>query len=254
MKILILQITDGVKMKRVNLINVFSWFLTHISWLTMVFSPIAYGLQAEKKTALLTSENLKSYAQEFGLNQKITLSDFFEKTKAYYPGYMYKEIEAFVQKNPNMIMPQVEIKTLKSTNGEVVPTILFIDKDKTQTVQFYTDSDKFLKMNGVFLTEKETQLPEKMFQKLLSADLKLKTNYTEALATEKAQKNPFTEMNSKLWKTLTIEQRATYIIQMRKMYLDAEKVISGKESVTKEQSLNKKPRLPFFEYIFKAIL
>ena len=38
-------------MKRANLINVFSWALTHISWITMVFSPVAYGEQAQKMTA-----------------------------------------------------------------------------------------------------------------------------------------------------------------------------------------------------------
>ncbi len=214
--------------------------------MTMVFSPLAYGKQAEN----ITAENLKLYAQEFGLNKKSTLAEFWQKSKAYYPGYMYKEIETFVQKNPNMLMPQIEIKTSKSSSGENVPTLYMTENGKTQTIQFYGESDKFIKFNGVTLSEKDTQVPQKMFKKILAVDSKTQKQYSETIATEKIKHSPFPTMTSKLWKTMTVEQRATYFIQMRMMYLDAEKVISEKESKKEKKSSS----FPFIEYIFKTIL
>ncbi len=233
-------------MKRIKLMNVFSWVLTHISWMTMVFSPLAYGKQAEN----ITAENLKLYAQEFGLNKKTTLAEFWEKSKAYYPGYMYKEIETFVQKNPNMLMPQIEIKTSKSSAGENVPTLYMTENGKTQTIQFYGESGKFIKFNGVTLSEKDTQVPQKMFKKILAVDSKTQKQYSETIATDKLKHSPFPTMTSKLWKTMTVQQRATYFIQMRMMYLEAEKVISEKETKKEKKSST----FSFIEYIFKTIL
>lgn len=95
-----------------------------------------------------------------------------------------------------------------------------------------------------------------MFGKLITADSKLKANYkanySEALATEKAKTSPFLDMNSKLWKSMTFEQRVTYFIQMRKMYLEAEKVISEKNN--NNENKNKSSAFPFLDYIFKSLL
>ena len=90
-------------------INLLKWTAVQAACLTMVFSPLAYGLEAEK----LSKQQLNTYVQEFGLNQKITLGEFWEKSKAYYPGHMYSEIEAFVQQNKNVEMPQVEVSSSK---------------------------------------------------------------------------------------------------------------------------------------------
>lgn len=235
-----------VKMKQIKLNKLFSWGLAHISWITMAFSPVALGKESEN----LTAENLKAYSAEFGLNQKTTLADFWEKSKAYYPGYMYKEIESFVQKNPNMPMPQFEIKTSKSSNGEDVPTIYISENGKTQTIQIFGKPDKFVKMNDVYLSENEIGLPKNIAKKLLAADPKLKLKYSEAKASEKARTSPFPQMDSKLWKKMTFEQRVTYFIQMRMMYIDAQKVLSEKNKDAEKKS----SAFPTFEYIFKSIL
>ncbi len=240
-------------MKRANLINVFSWALTHISWITMVFSPVAYGEQAQK----LTAENLKIYASEFGLNKKITLAEFWEKSKYYYPGYMYDAVQAFVQKNPNVLMPQVEIKSSKSPDGQDIPVISFTQNGKTQTVQIYGESEKFVKMNGVVLSESETKYPQKMFSKMLASDPKLAKDYElnaklEAKKTALDLKRPFKDFsglprfNKKIWAAMDVRERVTYIVEMRLLNEKAENVLRLKAA-----ELKKNKKTSAFEYLKK---
>jgi hypothetical protein len=241
-------------MKRINLIKVFSWSVTHISWMTMAFSPVALGEQAKN----ITANNLKTYAKEFGLNQKTTLSEFWAKSKFYFPGHMYKDIESFVEKNPNLQMPQLDIKTTKSSDGTEIPTIFFTENGKTQTIQIFGESEKFIKFNGVMLTEKETELPQKMFKKLMAADPKLKADY------EKNQKQqnlnsldelnrPFKDFsglprfNKALWSAMTLKQRAAYIVEMRLLNEKADDV-----QRTKLMSDAKNKKTSSFNY-FKKI-
>jgi hypothetical protein len=221
--------------KRINLMSIFSWALAHISWLTMAFAPVAYGEQSKNMNA----ENLKIYAKEFGLNKKTTLAEFWEKSKYYYPGYMYKEIESFVQKNPNALMPQIDIKKAKASNGQDVPVISFIQNGKTQVVEYYGDSKKFIKMNGVILSESETMVPEKLFKKMSASEPKIAQQYQKENKKEQFErlteaKRPFRDFkglprfNKKLWSAMSIRDRVSYIVEMRLLNERAERVLQLK--------------------------
>ena len=65
------------------------WTAIHLACLTMVFSPVAMGREAEA----LNEKVLQMYLQEFGLTgKKVTLGEFWEKTKNYFPPFVHKDL------------------------------------------------------------------------------------------------------------------------------------------------------------------
>lgn len=220
-----------VKMKRINLMKFFSWGMTHVSWMTMTFAPVAYGKQAQT----MQIENLKRYSQEFGLNKKTTLGEFWERSKYYVPGYMYSALENYVKENPNQSMPQMDIKTSKASDGSKVTTLLFNNNGKTETIEVYGEKEKFARYNGVILTEKELQSPAKLVAKLNATNVQVKKisdKKLELLSADRldAQKRLFRDftglprMTKKMWQGMNIQQKASYIVEMRLLNQKANEV------------------------------
>ncbi len=242
-----------------NLAKLFNQIVTHVKWsaahaacLTMVFAPVAYGLEAEK----LSQQQLTSYVQEFGLNKKTTLGEFWQKSKAYYPGHVYKELEAFVQLNKNLEMPQIELTTSKSTNGDEVPVLQVSQNGKTNRIQFFGENQKWAKLNNTNLSAADLERPEDIFKRMVANDIKFKTEYdqlgkksqgeskvltAEQISQEKdlARFQSFPRVNPVMWKSMTFEQRASFIVKMRLMYMSAQQVLDSAESKTNEKTSSK---------------
>lgn len=220
-----------VKMKRIHLMKFFSWTVTHISWVTMTFAPVAYGKEAQA----MQIENLKRYSQEFGLNKKTTLDEFWQRSKYYVPGYMYSALENYVNQNPNQLMPEMQIKSTKASNGSNVTTLLFSKNGKTETFEIYGDKEKYARYNGIVLTEKELQSPTKLVAKLnvsnpqisKATDKKIDLFNADRLDAQKRPYRDFTglpRMTKKMWQGLNIQQKASYIVEMRLLNQKANEV------------------------------
>ncbi len=205
-----------------------AWSMTHISWLTMAFSPVAMGKEAEQKNTLY----YKQFIQDLGLNQKMTVGEFWKKVKADLPGFVYYEIEELVKSNPNALMPIFDVKSSKGSDGNEVPVISFTENGKSHNVQIFGQKDKFIKFDNTTMNQASAENPATLFQKLIDNDKKLKNEYQQQLKKYRAPSSAskgwsnfkFSDINAKMWKAMTIEQRATFLIQMRLMYLDARKV------------------------------
>ncbi len=234
-----------------NLLKVTSWTLAHASWMTMAFSPVALGAQAEKNSA----EFYKQQVHSIGLDKGITAQEFWNNIKNDLPGYAYYEIEKAVKQNPNARMPKFEVKTSKGSDGQTIPVITFAENGKTTTIQMYGEKDKFMKYNNTVISESDSQTPSSLFQKLIDSDPKLNQQYQQGLKSEPKATSAkssstksalFSQMNKDMWKKMSMEQRVSYFIQMRMMYMDAKKVIElhgGKKTASFNQ----------LEMIYKAI-
>lgn len=219
-----------------NLFKAASWAVTHVSWMTMVISPVAMGKEAENKTA----EYYKQFIHEIGLDHKMTVSDFWSKVKADLPGYAYFEIEQLYKTNPNALMPQFEVKSSKDSSGNMVPVLSFTENGKSHTVQIFGDKQKYLKFDNVVMSEVAAKNPATLFQKLIEADSKLNEKYKQdvlkleqpSYTSEKTLAprydfstfKGFDRVTPEMWKSMSQEARASYIIQMRALWTEARKV------------------------------
>ena len=230
-------------MNTMNLLKIIKWAAVQTACLTMVFSPVAYGLEAEK----LSKAQLSAYVQEFGLDQKTTLGEFWQKSKAYYPGHMYKEIEAFVQQNKNVEMPQIEVSSSKSTDGAEVPVLQLTQNGKTNRIQFFSDKQKWAKVDNTALSAADLERPDDVYKRMVANDIKVKNQYDKLITQSQGQEKVLTadqliqekdlarftgfpRVNPVMWKSLSLEQRASYIIKMRFMYMSAQKVLETEDS------------------------
>ncbi len=239
-----------------SLLKVASWTMAHASWMTMALSPVAMGKQAEKNAVDL----YKQQVREIGLDKKMTAKEFWEKVKNDLPGYAYFEIEQAVKQNPNALMPKFEVSSSKTSDGQVIPVITFTENGKTNTIQMYGDKDKFMKYNNTVVSETDAKQPQTLFQKLIDGDAKLNKQYQDGLKKQrqisgKSAKNTtvksngmFSSMDKNTWKKMTMEQRVSYFIQMRMMYLDAKKVLELSNAAGKKTSSFNQ-----LEMIYKAI-
>src|SRR3989344_4458851 len=212
------------------------WMTVHLAWLTMTISPVAFGYEAEN----LSKQQLQQYINEFGLNKKTTLGEFWNKSKAYYPGYMYREIEAFVQQNKNLEMPQMTVSSSKTTNGTEVPMLQLSQNGKIQTIQFYGEKDKWAKLNNAVLSMADLERPSDLFARVTANDIRLKKEFDslqsqangkptsknmtpnqKKMTADLGRFEGFPRVTPYLWKSMTLQQRASYIVKMRLMYMSA---------------------------------
>ena len=242
-----------------NLLRVASWTLAHTSWITMTLSPVAMGKQAEKNSV----EYYKQQVHEIGLDKKITAQQFWDKVKNDLPGYAYFEIEQAVKQNPNALMPKFEVSTSKTSEGQTIPVITFTENGKTSTIQLYGEKEKFMKYNNVVVSENDSKQPSVLFQKLIDSDAKLNQTYKEAIKKQLRKTSStsvkkgksvskFTEIDKNLWKKMTAEQRVSYIIYMRQLYLDAQNVLSGQTG--KAPAGKKTSSVNVFELLFNGMV
>jgi hypothetical protein len=208
-----------------------NWIAAFLSCFTMVFAPVSMGQESEK----LTKQSIHQTLVELGLDKKITLGEFWEKSKSTVPGYIYKDLEAFVKENKNRLMPEVSLYSSKNTEGDEIPILRFTQNGKIQTVQLYGETNKWAKFNGVTLTARDLERIEDAFKRIEGSDIHLKkqgdklrqqfNNYKKDFARFQG----FPRVTPQLWKSLSKEQRAGYIIKMRLLWMDARRVLAASE-------------------------
>ncbi|AGH95519.1 hypothetical protein A11Q_1303 [Pseudobdellovibrio exovorus JSS] len=230
---------------------------------TMVFSPVALGQQAER----ISREEVAQSIKELNLNRNTTLDHFWKNIKAYTPGYSYKNIDDFVKQNKNAKMPEVEFSTLRNTSGEQIPVIRFTQNGKTQTVQFFGEKNKWATFNGVVLTENDLQDIEKIYSKIEASDPKYRQEAqayrARSLAAAQQPKNQFEKdmlrfqgfprVTPSLWKSMTKNQRADYIVKMRMMRLSAKQVEAAFQRKSGSVAPKKNKESAVIENFYRAI-
>ncbi|MBC7466581.1 MAG: hypothetical protein H7256_11375 [Bdellovibrio sp.] len=244
-----------------KLLKFLSWSAAHTAWITMSFSPLAIGAEAQR----MSKQNLQKYVQESGLNKKITYGEFWEKTKVYYPGFVYGEMEIFFKQNKNLVMPEISISSATATDGTEIPTASYSVNGKPYTLQIFGEKNKYAKFNNVTVLESDVDRPNDLFKRMMANDyrlrnevdlLKKKQNQGSAADAAKAAAykkdfarfKGFPRITPALWKSLTPEKRANYLVKMRLMWLDSRKVVENKTYKTAVTEVD--PIKQFYKVIF----
>lgn len=234
------------------------WTAIQLACLTMVFSPVAMGREAEA----LNEKVLKGYLQEFGLTgKKITVAEFWEKSKNYFPPFVHKDMEKFVQDNKGMLMPEITVSSAKATDGTVVPVLRVNAAGKTTTIQIFGEKNKWAKYNNVVLSEEDLRHVGDAFRRIEASDIRLKKESETYFKNRDAQANKrkieeaknlervvkdfarfkgFPRLSPGQWKMMTPQQRASFIVNMRILWKDARQVLLLEEINSAAQN-QKKP-------------
>jgi hypothetical protein len=211
----------------------------------MAFSPLAFAKEAEQ----ISQKNLRLYLQEFGLDRKSTLGEYWQKSKAYYPAFVYNDLQKYVAENKNKLMPEFILSSAKGSDGRDIPVISINQNGKTNTLQFFGEKKKWLKFNNVFLSEDDLKNPVAAIARIEASDLRIKKEYdklrdeqrkkTKVPAVSKADAKRhlqqaqdlarfqgFPRITPVLWKSMTKQQRAGFIVKMRLLRESALKVLA----------------------------
>lgn len=217
-----------------------------LAWSVMAFSPVALGKEAEN----LSQRELQGYLQEAGLTKKSTVGEFWARTKTSYPSFIQKDLEQFVAKNKNRLMPEVNLVSSKATNGTMIPTLQVTENGKVNTVQFFGEKKKWAKINNVVLSEYDFKRVADVFSRLEVSDIKIKNEaekYAESqslvkkdspvqMARDLSRFSGFPTMTPQLWKSLSMKERAGFIVTMRLMHHTALKVLNSNTKKTKSSA------------------
>ncbi len=241
------------------------WTAINLACLTMVFSPVAMGREAEA----LNEKVLQMYLQEFGLSgKKATLAEFWEKSKNYFPPFVQKDLEKFVQENKNMQMPEITVTNAKATDGTTVPVLRVSSGGKTTTIQIFGEKNKWAKYNNVVLNEEDLRNVGDTYRRIEASDIRLKkesdnffknrssksdkqkiedAKYLEKVVKDFARFKGFPRMSPAQWKSMTPQQRASFIVNMRILWKDARQVllldeVSADAAVQNQKKTNPKGR------------
>ncbi|MBC7420726.1 MAG: hypothetical protein H7328_08360 [Bdellovibrio sp.] len=224
-----------MKSNKNSLLKCLRWTAANLAWSVMAFSPVALGKEAEN----ISKQNLENFVKETGLNKKITLGEYWQKVKADAPAFLRKDLDAYIEKNKNLLMPEVVVKTVKGTDGKMVPVMQITENGKVNTAQFFGEKNKFVKYNNITLSELDLQRVTDVATRIEASDYNVKVAadaYRTSVGAKRdklsnfsrdmARFSGFTRVTPQLWKALSMKERADMIITMRLMNQSAQKVLS----------------------------
>lgn len=208
--------------------NIFRLAAATGSVLTMIFSPVAHGYQAEDTM----KKQIEAFMTETQLNKRVTYKQFWEKTKHLYSGQVYADVERYLMSAPNELMPEFTLKESVSSTGEKIPTLTISEKGKSYQMQIFGEKAKFAKFNNVVLTENDLMLITPAMKRIMASDIKIKKAHDKNLIKANTQKFSATpKITREMWKKMTAMDRARFMMNMRLLYSGAEDVLNAKEAL-----------------------
>lgn len=220
-----------------NLTNRFQkiskWLLTTTSVFTMVMLPVAQGQAAQAVATEITKSQVQNAVIELGLNKSMTLGEFYRKNKKLYPERVRNELEKFISENKDYAMPLFEVTTAKNSEGKEIPAVRISKDGELVNIQIFGEKEKYVKLNNTNLTESDIINFKDMFLKLNNGDANLrkqveKTNLTTT-AKGSNQFTGFPAITKEIWSTYSAREKAEYILNMRQLWSDAQKVLSSQD-------------------------
>lgn len=222
---------------RLSMKKICRFVATAGSVLTIIFSPVAHGLQSE--------ENLKKQIEGFiadtQLNKRVTYKEFWNKIKHIVPGQAYKDVERYFMQAPNELMPEFKVTESTSSTGEKIPTITITEKGKTYNVQIFGETTKFAKFNNVILSENDVLLFTPAMKRIMASDIKIKKSHD--INVIKEQKKNFSgtpKINSEMWSKMNPTQRAQFVLNLRFLWTGAQDVLRLKDEQDAKKEIPQK--------------
>jgi len=231
--------------------------------LSMAMAPLVQGAEAkvtakayaEAKARVQATEvnyNVdKKSVQEFlkftGLNTKknMTVGEFHSKMRPYYPRTLRGQMDEWVRMNRNEIMPEFQATTYKDSEGKERVRLLMTKDGQTITASFNPDDNaKFVKVNNVFLTKDDIKYHEQAIRKMVHGNKSIKDQISKTPA-----KNQFKSsilLGYEEYSRLTAKERAGYLLRVRYVLENAERVMSAYYG---DQALNEVKKEFFVQWL-----
>ncbi|OFZ31996.1 MAG: hypothetical protein A2622_12240 [Bdellovibrionales bacterium RIFCSPHIGHO2_01_FULL_40_29] len=200
-----------------------NWIAACLSLFTLVMSPVAMGREAEK----ISKQQVVNALVQMGLHKQITVGEFYQNTKHLYPQRIRSQIEPVMTRYKNVLMPKFEVTSVKGTDGIEIPNVRITQNGQLLNVQWFGDKDKYVKFQNTNLTEIDLINFNDMFDRIIAGDqvLRKQTEVKPPVAASKVF-NSYPKITKALWKAMTPQERAQYMIHMRLLWSDAKKVLT----------------------------
>ncbi|MFZ3229266.1 MAG: hypothetical protein WA160_03590 [Pseudobdellovibrio sp.] len=208
------------------------WCAAWLSVLTMTLSPVALGQESQT----FTKQQMQNALNEMGLNKTMTFGDFLKKNKNLFPARIMKEVEPILAEYKNMQMPEFAVTTAKSTDGREIPNIRMSQNGALLNIQWFGEKEKFIKFQNTNLTEIDIVNFTDMIGRIVAGDAAFRkpTNKsTNSVKKNKPEFSGYPVLDATTWKSMTIQDRVSYMIQLRHLWLDARNVLIEKNKLTK---------------------
>lgn len=199
------------------------WMATWLSVFTLVLSPVAMGEEAKR----ISTAQVQSALVEMGLNRKITVGEFYQNTKALFPERIRKEIEPLLMNFKNTMMPEFAVTTVKGNDGTDVANVRMTYNGQLLNFQFFGEKEKFVKFQNTNLSEIDIINFDDMFTRVLAGDevLRKQSEVKASVAPKKQAGIEYPTVTKEIWKSMTIQDRANYMINLRSLWTDARRVM-----------------------------
>lgn len=212
--------------------NFLKWTTVSTATWTMLMAPVAMGQEAKR----VSKQQVQTVVNQLGLNKKITLGEFYTKNKDLFPPRVQKEIEPLFMNFKNQLMPSFVVISSKGTSGEEIPTIRISQGNELLNLQWFGEQEKMLKFQNTSLTEVDVINFEDMFTRIIAGDEKYRKQIERNSAkSKKFSSNPkYPDVTKAEWKSMSPQNKASYIVNLRTLWQDARKVLKVKYTDNKK--------------------
>lgn len=224
--------------------KVFKFSAAFAAAFSMSIAPLAQGAEAKatakavaeaKARAQATQVNYnvdKKAVQEFlkytGLatKKRMTVGEFHSKMRPFYPRTLRAQMDEWARMNRNEIMPEFQASTYKDSEGKERVRLLLTKDGQTITASYNPDDNaKFVKVNNVFLTKDDIKYHEQAIRKIVHGNKPIKDQMNRT-----KPKNQFKTsilLSYEEYSRLTAVERATYLVKVRYVLENAERVMGA---------------------------
>ncbi|MBY0451726.1 MAG: hypothetical protein K2P92_01740, partial [Bdellovibrionaceae bacterium] len=213
-------------MRNNKIFNKMKWSLVTVAVWTMSFSPAAMGQQPSAYN--YTVDQLQDNIKTLGLNKRMTLGQFFEKNKHLMPERVRKEVETAISDSRNVLMPNFEVVSAKTTTGEVIPTIRISTDRELVNLQWFGEKNKVVKYGAANISEVDIANFNDMFARVLATDANLRKQYEPKPVSRMQEGFKYPDVTRAEWKTMSLQAKVSYIQDLRAVWESANAVLAYK--------------------------
>jgi hypothetical protein len=231
-------------MKQFRAVSFLKWIMVGASTFTLLTSPVAMGAEAKR----LSKAQLQQTIEKMGLNQSITMGEFYEKNKHLMSQLVQNELEPVFMANKNVKMPDVEVTSSKNTLGEEVPTIRLSQEGELVNVQWFGERNKLAKIQNTTLNETDVVNFNDIIVRLSAADEKFRKQLDSGKPPKAYKSVKYPDVSRLEWMSMSAYDKANYIVNLRLLWEDSVKVLAAKEKLAPAKGKKqKKTSQNFFE-------
>lgn len=216
-------------MKMFNVFNLLKWTMVWTATWSLTMSPVAIGQEAKR----VSKQQMQLVMDQLGLNKQITLGEFYQKNKYLFPARIQKEIEPLFTNFKNQLMPKFEVVSSKTTSGEEIALIRVSQGSELLNLQWFGEPDRMLKFQNTNLSEIDVINFDDMFTRIMAGDEKYRKQVGRNSVKAKPATTKYPDITKAEWKSMSSQDKANYIVNLRALWQDAHKVLKAKDEQKK---------------------